>query len=251
MRIIADGTDRTQVKFDLSWEELQQSSFGSLGFCNKGQDRQNILWGLLGSVNCKPDWLKQDYGYDTSYNGLPYDKIVFDWAEGSWATWVSPTADEIKEMNLTAAEAEVFYSVLSTGSFQQTGEDVYFPELGLQFPNAERIARSCVYDPFVRVFRGGLESNETNSNDMDQHRRQSFRSNKDVMLRVANSGDKRALVHICARKNYFDEKQIVDDAPDLGLGDNLPIIAGWVQMVRLNQVMRGDRKYWAPDWKSL
>lgn len=130
----------------------------------------------------------------------------------------------------------IYNSILNTWSTQVDTQPQYngtfvsdqhliFPSLGLQVPNFIDFAKSCKYEPFLKMHRGtgALAEIEKQGNESYRH------DGGDVVLRTVAFGIKQRKLEICARRrDVVTDKGVVLK----GLGDKLPVVAGFLASVR-------------------
>ncbi len=158
-------------------------------------------------------------------------KVFMDW---------SNTEEDNVVAKIDVNESPGFYrviydSVRNTWSSQVDSQPQYngtftsdqhliFPSLGLQVPNFIDFAKSCKYEPFLKMHRGTGTLAE-----LEKQRKESYRyDSPDVVLRTVAFGIKQRKLEICARR-----RDVVTDKGVLkGLGDKLPVVVGFLASVR-------------------
>ncbi len=128
--------------------------------------------------------------------------------------------DNVLNEWLTQVDSKPQYN----GTFT-SDQHLIFPSLGLQVPNFADFAKSCKYEPFLKMHRGTGAPSEIEIQGKESYRY----DGGDVVLRTVALGIKQRRLEICARR-----RDVVTDMGVVlkGLGDKLPVVAGFLASVR-------------------
>ena len=144
-----------------------------------------------------------------------YYRVIYNWHDGIWTEEVAGTTSR-------------------TGSFNEN-QHLYLPFLNLQVPNFADYAHHCVYEPFLKMYRG-----DGSTEQLEQQGNRTFADQgRDLVLRTAAFGIEQGELQICAQRR--DKVGVHGEVVLEGLGADLPLVVGLLASLRYNGWKAGKR----------
>ena len=143
-----------------------------------------------------------------------YYRVLYNWQESTWTTEIAG----IKHEN---------------GSFLE-GQHLHLSPLDLQVPNVADYADNCLYEPFLRMYRGNGSVEQ-----LEKQGNRTARDNGGVVLRTAAFGIEQGELQMCAQR-----RDILSENGEIvlkGLGPTLPVVVGMLASLRYNGWKAGAR----------
>ena len=197
--------ERIQVADDLApWTDTRNTSAGQLIYHQIGLPYQSYRFPIKASKDDK-----------SIYESPGYYRVVYNWRD---STWTQETAGATSR----------------NGSFTEN-QHLCFPSLDLQVPNFADYAQHCVYEPFLRMYRGdgSIEQLE------EQGNRTFPDKGGDMVLRTVAFGIEQGALQICAQRR--DRLGVHGEVVLKGLGADLPVVVGLLASLRYNGWKAGTR----------
>jgi len=119
----------------------------------------------------------------------------------------------------------------------------HFPELNLQATNLHFFAKSCVYQPFLTIFRtDGMDAQAISA---QSERKWESKSESNVVMRTASFGAGQHHLEVCARRRDYE---VLGEGGEMrrGLGEDVVVPLGLLAVVR--RQMRMDKKLPGDCW---
>lgn len=158
--------------------------------------------------------------------------VDLDFVSQSWRMLSNTSHTETKITDMVLVKN-------GTWSDGSSGNHTHFPELDLHIPNTGFYKKSCLFRPFMKVYRtAGLSDKEI---EEIEKREWSSRSEDNVVMRTASFGHGIGKLEVCALRN--ERRNGKHGVPIKGLQEDVMIPLGYLMTLRI-EIDRNSNCSW-------